>query len=244
MKVLPQIRGQCRGRWRAGVLRFLLVVSSVGACCLKPVWCKSFSVLSYRWDRLCRALGPSRGRLLLAPDFAQTEMEEICSSLFGPGAISAHKVRSAFINGPAERSAVLTVAALLARNVYHIGGTVAVPQKCRITQPGKFTCPDVFEFQRCRSMCLSRNPINTNKHKWESYLPPHFPAFTHRLTKKTPTDLIFVVVLDRPGARWQTDCILNILLAGAIHSTGKEQELMFMYQNIPQADRIAHFLLP
>ncbi|KAK2912384.1 hypothetical protein Q8A73_006497 [Channa argus] len=62
-------------------------------------------------------------------------MEEICSSLFGPGALSAHKVRSAFINASAEKSAVSTVAALLARNVYHIGGTVAVPQKCRITQP-------------------------------------------------------------------------------------------------------------
>ncbi|KAM7399194.1 hypothetical protein PAMP_018480 [Pampus punctatissimus] len=61
-------------------------------------------------------------------------MEEICSSVFGPTALSAHKVRSTFVYGPAEKSAVLTVANLLARNVYHIGGTVAVPQKCRLTQ--------------------------------------------------------------------------------------------------------------
>lgn len=31
----------------------------------------------------------------------------------------------------------MTVATLLARNVFHIGGTVAVPQKCRLTQIGK-----------------------------------------------------------------------------------------------------------
>lgn len=79
-------------------------------------------------------------------------MEEICSSLFGPGAISAHKVRSVFINGPAERSAVLTVAALLARNVYHIGGTVAVPQKCRITQPGKFISLYLSKFRHLKSV--------------------------------------------------------------------------------------------
>lgn len=67
-------------------------------------------------------------------------MEEICSSLFGPTALSAHKERSTFIYGPSEKSAVLTVATLLARNVYHIGGTVAVPQKCRLTQIGKLMC--------------------------------------------------------------------------------------------------------
>ncbi|XP_034459768.1 1-phosphatidylinositol 4,5-bisphosphate phosphodiesterase eta-1 isoform X2 [Hippoglossus hippoglossus] len=61
-------------------------------------------------------------------------MEEICSSLFGPAALSAHKVRTTFIAGPAEKYTVLTVATLLARNVFHIGGTVAVPQKCRLTQ--------------------------------------------------------------------------------------------------------------
>ncbi|XP_035478412.1 1-phosphatidylinositol 4,5-bisphosphate phosphodiesterase eta-1 isoform X3 [Scophthalmus maximus] len=60
-------------------------------------------------------------------------MEEICTSLFRP-ALSAHKVRSTFIRGPAEKYAVLTVATVLARNVYHIGGSVAVPQKCRLTQ--------------------------------------------------------------------------------------------------------------
>lgn len=100
---------------------------------------------------LCCELGLNWGGLQLAPDcFVKKKMEEICSSLFGPGPISAHKVRSAFIDGPAERSAVLTVAALLARNVYHIGGTVAVPQKCRITQPGKFISVHVFEFRHYR----------------------------------------------------------------------------------------------
>ncbi|XP_031729338.1 1-phosphatidylinositol 4,5-bisphosphate phosphodiesterase eta-1 isoform X2 [Anarrhichthys ocellatus] len=58
-------------------------------------------------------------------------MEEIS---FGPTALPANKVRSAFIYGPAEKSSALRVATLLARNVYHISGTVAVPQKCRLTQ--------------------------------------------------------------------------------------------------------------
>lgn len=62
-------------------------------------------------------------------------MEEI-----GATESSAHKVRSTFIHGPAEKSAVITVATLLARNVFHIGGTLAVPQKCRLTQIGKCVC--------------------------------------------------------------------------------------------------------
>ncbi|XP_070826690.1 1-phosphatidylinositol 4,5-bisphosphate phosphodiesterase eta-1 isoform X1 [Chaetodon trifascialis] len=60
-------------------------------------------------------------------------MEEMFPSLFDPKALSARKVRSNFIYGP-EKSAVVTVATLLARNVYHVGGTVAVPQKCRLSQ--------------------------------------------------------------------------------------------------------------
>lgn len=64
-------------------------------------------------------------------------MEEICASIFGPASLSSRRERSNFICGPAEKSAVLTVATLLARNVFHIGGTVAVPQKCRLTQIGK-----------------------------------------------------------------------------------------------------------
>lgn len=64
-------------------------------------------------------------------------MEEMFPSLFDPTALSARKVRSNFIYGP-EKSAVVTVATLLARNVYHVGGTVAVPQKCRLSQIGKF----------------------------------------------------------------------------------------------------------
>ncbi|XP_071396928.1 1-phosphatidylinositol 4,5-bisphosphate phosphodiesterase eta-1 isoform X1 [Centroberyx affinis] len=61
-------------------------------------------------------------------------MEEFCSSFFRPSALSGHKVRSTFIYGPTEKSAVLTVATLLAQNVYHVGGSVAVPQKCRLVQ--------------------------------------------------------------------------------------------------------------
>lgn len=82
-----------------------------------------------RWDK-------AKEGLQLGKFFAE-KMEEIG---FGPTALSAHKVRSTFIYGPAEKSAVLTVATLLARNVYHIGGTLAVPQKCRLTQIGKCVC--------------------------------------------------------------------------------------------------------
>lgn len=81
--------------------------------------------------------------------FSTEKMEEI--SLFGPTGLSAHKVRSTFIYGPAEKSAVLTVATLLARNVYHIGGTVAVPQKCRLTQIGKLmsVCVSLDTLTQC-----------------------------------------------------------------------------------------------
>lgn len=43
------------------------------------------------------------------------------------------------------------------------------------------------------------------------------------------------------GVCVQTYCILNILLAGAIYSTGKEQELMFMYQNTPRMIKLLTF---
>lgn len=69
--------------------------------------------------------------------WSASKMEEICTSVFGSPALSSHKVRSNLIYGPAEKSAVLTVATLLARNVFDIGGTLAVPQKCRLTQIGK-----------------------------------------------------------------------------------------------------------
>lgn len=61
-------------------------------------------------------------------------MEEICSSLCG--ALSS-QVQANFIYDPAEKSTVLTVATHRARNVFHIGGTVAIPQKCRLTQIGE-----------------------------------------------------------------------------------------------------------
>lgn len=84
-------------------------------------------------------------------------MEQIYSSVFGPTALSTHKVRPTFIYGPAEKSAVLTVATLLARNVYHIGGTVAVPQKCRL---GELMCVCLCRYYN--SMCLTvREPINS-----------------------------------------------------------------------------------
>lgn len=105
-------------------------------------------------------------RLPLAPCLSAEKMEEICSSLFGPTAIADHKVRPNFINGSDENSAVLTVAMLLARNVFHIGGTVAVPQKGRLTQTGKLMCVSV-----CVRQCVTsklhvanrRKPTKTNK---------------------------------------------------------------------------------
>lgn len=63
-------------------------------------------------------------------------MEETCS-LFGPVPLSSHKVRGNFIYSPGGKSAVLTVATLLARSVFDVSGTVAVPHKCRLTQIGK-----------------------------------------------------------------------------------------------------------
>lgn len=36
-----------------------------------------------------------------------------------------------------ERSAVANVASLLARRFYHVGGSVAVPQKCRLAYIGE-----------------------------------------------------------------------------------------------------------
>ncbi|KAM4567090.1 1-phosphatidylinositol 4,5-bisphosphate phosphodiesterase eta-1 isoform 2-T2 [Odontesthes bonariensis] len=58
-------------------------------------------------------------------------MGEICSSLFGPAALTYHQVRSTFIYGSGEN---WDGATLLACNIYHIGGTLAVPQKFRLTQ--------------------------------------------------------------------------------------------------------------
>lgn len=180
------------------------------ACCLGcgslqssvcQVWC--FSVLSYRWSSLCSELGLSWGRTPGTWLLCEKEMEEICSSLFGPGAISAHKVRSAFMNGPTERSAVLTVAALLARNVYHIGGTVAVPQKCRITQPGKLICVCV---------CVLTLTRTTNKHTRLSY----FPSFMHKRQKKLISFLLISRIdwlyVDKLIAYW-TYCLLVLLIA-------------------------------
>ncbi|XP_077397329.1 1-phosphatidylinositol 4,5-bisphosphate phosphodiesterase eta-1 isoform X2 [Festucalex cinctus] len=57
-------------------------------------------------------------------------MEEMYFSLFGP---SAHKAAASLICGSAEKSAVLAVATLLARNVERIGGTLDAPPKCRLT---------------------------------------------------------------------------------------------------------------
>lgn len=62
------------------------------------------------------------------------KMEE---TLFGAVPLSSRKVRGNFFYSPGEKSAVLTVTTLLACNVFDIGGTVAVPQKCRLTQIGE-----------------------------------------------------------------------------------------------------------
>ncbi|KAM8853836.1 1-phosphatidylinositol 4,5-bisphosphate phosphodiesterase eta-1 isoform 1-T1 [Synchiropus picturatus] len=59
-------------------------------------------------------------------------MERRCSSVFSSRALAQPKTGSNFIHG--GKAAVVTVATLLARNVYHIGGIVAVPQKCRLVQ--------------------------------------------------------------------------------------------------------------
>ncbi|XP_037123569.1 1-phosphatidylinositol 4,5-bisphosphate phosphodiesterase eta-1 isoform X2 [Syngnathus acus] len=57
-------------------------------------------------------------------------MEEIYFSLFGP---SAYKGAASLIGGSVEKSAVLTVATLLARNVENVAGNLATPPKCRLT---------------------------------------------------------------------------------------------------------------
>lgn len=64
------------------------------------------------------------------------EMEETCP-LFGAVSLSSRKARGNFFYSPGEKSTVLTVTTLLACNVFDVGGTVAVPQKCRLTQIGK-----------------------------------------------------------------------------------------------------------
>lgn len=64
------------------------------------------------------------------------EMEETCS-LFSAGPLCSRKVRGNLFYSPGEKSAVLTVTTLLACNVFDVGGTVAVPQKCRVTQIGE-----------------------------------------------------------------------------------------------------------
>lgn len=91
-------------------------------------------------------------------------MEERSSSLFGP---TAHKVQSNFIYAPAEKSAVLTVAMLLARNVYHVSGTVAVPQKCRLSQTGKF--------MTARASLDTREPIKKLKEEIQTQILFFFP---------------------------------------------------------------------
>lgn len=68
-------------------------------------------------------------------------MEETCP-LFDalPLSSRSRKVRGNFFYSPGEKSTVLTVTTLLAYNVFDVGGTVAVPQKCRLTQIGKSIC--------------------------------------------------------------------------------------------------------
>lgn len=91
--------------------------------------------------------------------FSAEQMEEICSSLFGPRALSDHTGQSTFIHGPAGKSTGLTIGTLLARNVYHIGGTLVVPKKCRLTQIGKLICLCVSVCPNTVTLCLKvKNP--------------------------------------------------------------------------------------
>ncbi|XP_054650538.1 1-phosphatidylinositol 4,5-bisphosphate phosphodiesterase eta-1 isoform X2 [Dunckerocampus dactyliophorus] len=69
-------------------------------------------------------------------------MEELYFSLFGP---TLPKVPSTLIYGSAEKSAVLTVATVLACDIEHIDGTLAAPQKCRLT----------LKVERCMSVMQS-----------------------------------------------------------------------------------------
>lgn len=66
-------------------------------------------------------------------------MEEIYFSLFG---LTARKAPATLIRGSGEKSAVLAVETLLARNVEHTGGMLVAPPKCRLTLIGEhvFVC--------------------------------------------------------------------------------------------------------
>lgn len=63
-----------------------------------------------------------------------TKMENVRSSVLSPNKLSGNnKMRSPYVcKANPGKASVLTVATLLARNVYHVGGTVAVPQKSRL----------------------------------------------------------------------------------------------------------------
>lgn len=63
------------------------------------------------------------------------EMEETFPFFGVP--LSSRKVRGTFFYKAEEKSTVLTITTLLVSNVFDVGGTVAIPQKCRLTQIGK-----------------------------------------------------------------------------------------------------------
>lgn len=129
-----EIRVQPRGRRTAGGLiplllfgewRFTKVIHDL----LNMMWEKVFRFYSFLLEVFA-----ADWEFLLAFDLVAEAMGEICSSFVGPSALSAHKVRSGFFYVSTEKPTGTT---LLARNIYFIGGTVAVPQKCRLAQIGK-----------------------------------------------------------------------------------------------------------
>lgn len=133
MKTLLQIRAQgkrkiCSRSFDLFFLHLNLQFSQVW------FWKRNWGFFRY-FKFICSTLGCLLGvNLTLLSVVLDGEMGEICSSLFSRAVLSKRKVRSTFFYGSPEKSAGASV---LACNIYHIGGTVAVPHKYRLTQTGK-----------------------------------------------------------------------------------------------------------
>lgn len=157
MKALLHIRAPCRGGRTAGVLVLSRWASQFESCLesFLDKWSKEQVVVSKRFKlRMC--FTPEAGLNLFFwyfTDFLAEQLGLMGSSVFGPIASSYQKVWFTLMLGSVERSAGPS---LLARNIYHIGGIVAVPQKCRFTLSGKeiLKCLCVFVF------CVQVHTIN------------------------------------------------------------------------------------
>lgn len=137
--VFPNRRKHCcrsehRGRrgWAAGVLMCSLSIWSQIQWSLmlkkktfSEAWTSSVAACVAFWEW---------SELLSLSVVPEEKMGEICSSFFSRAVLSKRKVRSTLFYGSFEKS---SGASLLACNIYRIGGTVAVPHKCRLTQSGK-----------------------------------------------------------------------------------------------------------